>query len=192
MDCDKGMLFVISSPSGGGKTTIIQSLKEMDLNLAYSISATTRSIRKGEEEGKDYYFIGKNDFEKHLASDNFIESAVVHGNHYGTFRSQIEDFIKAGKSVILDVDVQGAIEIKKKYPEAVLVFLLPPSIQVLEARLRNRGTDSEAVVQRRLDMARTELEMADHYDFQIINNDLESTKDQVVAIIKTCQKAFNQ
>ena len=114
MTCKKGMLFVISSPSGGGKTTIIQCLKQMDLNLAYSISATTRSMRKGEENGKDYYFISKEEFQQHLVSDHFIESAVVHGNHYGTFRKQVEDFLDAGKSVILDVDVQGAIEIKKK------------------------------------------------------------------------------
>lgn len=191
MNRNAGMLFVISSPSGGGKTTVIQSLKKMNLDLAYSISATTRPIRQGEENGKDYYFISHDVFQDHLDREEFIEFAEVHGNYYGTFRRQIDSYLNDGKSVVLDVDVQGAVAIKKLYPKAVLIFLLPPSIKVLEERLRKRGTENEDVVQRRLETAKAELEMADEYDFQIINKDLNATMKKIVAIIDTCQKENN-
>lgn len=185
----QGYLFVISSPSGGGKTTAIKALKAKGYDLEYSISATTRAKREGEIEGKDYFFITEKQFQKHIEQHDFIEYANVYGLNYGTFKSQVDDCLARGKRMVLDIDVQGALKLKKIYPKAVLIFLLPPNIETLESRLRNRRTDKEDVIQQRLKIAKEEIELADQYDFQIINLNIENTVKQISSIIDACSKS---
>ncbi len=186
----QGYIFVISSPSGGGKTTAIKALKEKGYHLEYSVSATTRPKRPGEVEGKDYYFISENQFQKHIEQHDFVEYARVYGFHYGTFKSQIDDCLANGQKIVLDIDVQGALKLKKQYPQSVLIFILPPNLEILESRLRNRGTDKEEVIQQRLKIAKEEIDKADYYDFQIINVNIENTVQQIISIIDACTKEF--
>ena len=142
MEKNKGKLFVVSSPSGGGKSTICKQLLLKIPELEYSISTTTRQPRDNEKNGKDYYFISKDEFMKMIENDKFIEWAKVHGNYYGTSREVVDNYIDNGKNCILDIDIQGGKQIKEKYKKAVLIFIVPPSIQVLEDRLKKRATDS--------------------------------------------------
>ncbi len=183
MDSDK-KLFVLSSPSAGGKTTIIKELGNKGLDLSYSISATTRPPRKGEKDGIDYFFLNDEAFQKKIQEKAFIEWANVHGNFYGTLREQVNSYIKENKKVIFDLDVQGGVNLKKAYPKAVLIFLLPPSMDVLKKRLVDRGTETEASIRKRFKDAMKEIEMAEVYDFQIINDRLEDTLKELVAIIQ--------
>ncbi len=180
----KGKLFVLSAPSGGGKSTIVRRLlKEME-NMEYSISVTTRPKRKGEINGKDYYFVSEREFKKMIENNEFLEYAVVHNHYYGTKKSIIEEKLKAGKSILLDIDVQGAINIKKLMPDAVLIFIDIPSLKELEKRLRNRGTDSEEVIKLRLENAKKELEYKNKYDYVVMNDNLEKCINEIKAIIK--------
>lgn len=185
---EQGYIFVISSPSGGGKTTVIRALKEKGYDLEYSISATTRPKRDGEVDGKDYFFVTEKQFQKHVEQHDFIEYANVYGLNYGTYKSQVDDCLSNGKIIVLDIDVQGALKLKRLYPQAVLVFLLPPSLDVLETRLRNRATDKKDVIEQRLKIAKDELELADQYDFQIINLNIQNTVRQITSIIEACTK----
>jgi len=180
----KGTLFVISSPSGGGKSTIISRLLKNDKNLKYSVSATTRKPRKGEVNGIDYYFLSENEFKEKIKKGEFLEWAEVHNNYYGTLRSQIENTLNRGHNVILDIDVQGGSSVKKIMPEAVLIFLMPPSLEELEKRLRNRGTDSEEDIKKRLENARHEIDQSSKYDFKVVNNEISETVTMVEKIIK--------
>ena len=175
-------LFVISAPSGGGKTTVIESIQS-NPRLTYAISATTRAPRKGETEGKEYYFISKEAFLKKIKENAFIEWAEVHGHYYGTLWSEIQRAEHEKKSLILDLDVQGGIHLKQQKNEAILIFLMPPSMKELESRLRNRKTDSESIIETRLKNAKTEIEAAVYYDYQIINQRLEETIEAVQTII---------
>ncbi len=180
----RGTLFVISSPSGGGKSTIISHLLDQEDNLYYSVSATTRKPRKGEKDGDDYHFITREEFEAKIKNNEFIEWAEVHNNLYGTLKSEIDKALEKGRNVILDIDVQGGESIKKIIPDSVLIFLMPPSIEVLENRLKKRGTESELSLKQRLKAAKHEIKYADKYDFQVINNKLEDTVNEVKTIIK--------
>jgi len=185
------ILFVLSSPSGGGKTTIRRAvLKELP-QLAYSVSYTSRSPRPGEVEGVDYFFISREEFEEKIKREEFIEWAEVHGNLYGTSRKFIDDQLSSGKDVLLDIDVQGANEIKKKKGNSVcLIFLLPPSLEVLRSRLIKRG-ESEEEIKRRLSRARFEMEMLEQYNYKVVNYDLSQAVRDVSSII-TSQIANSQ
>ncbi|MCX6355484.1 MAG: guanylate kinase [Candidatus Aureabacteria bacterium] len=179
----KGILFVLTAPSGAGKTTLLdKGLKSVPL-LEYSVSVTTRSPRKGEENGKAYWFTTRAEFEALLSKGEFLEHAVVYDNYYGTRRSVIEESLSRGKDMILDIDARGAVQVmEKKYP-AVFVYIMPPSMKELERRLRGRATDSEEIIQKRLSLAREEMTYADRYDYVVVNDDLQTAFEEIRAII---------
>jgi guanylate kinase len=178
-------LIIVSGPSGSGKSTVISRLlAEGDLPLRLSVSATTRSPRPDEKDGVHYYFWTRERFEEALREDAFLEWAQVHGSYYGTLRSEVDPHRRMGKLVILDIDVQGAAQVRRRYRDVVTIFLRSPSMDVDERRLRDRGTEDEAAIQERLATARRELESADEYDYQIVNDDLEQTVEQFRAILK--------
>lgn len=174
---------ILSSPSGGGKTTIARMLLERRPDVGYSVSCTTRSPRPGEENGKDYFFLPKEEFEAKRALDKFAESAVVHGNLYGTLRSEVKRVLASGKHVIMDIDVQGARQFARAFPESVLVFLLPPSADVLIGRLRARQTEDDGKLLVRLRSAREELREVGSYQYVVVNDDLERAYTQVSSIV---------
>jgi guanylate kinase len=176
-------LFVVSSPSGGGKTTLVRRALQRTPELAYSVSSTTRPPRSGEVDGVDYYFLDREGFEAKRARGDFIEHAEVHGHLYGTDRRIVESLLAAGKDVLLDVDVKGAAQIRAARPDAVLIFVMPPSIAVLEARLRRRCTDCEEEIARRLRNARGEVRRMAEYDYLVINDELERATENLLAII---------
>ncbi len=178
----KGKLIVVSGPSGSGKSTATKLVRDR-LQIPLSISATTREPRLGEIDGKDYYFLRKDDFEKRIANDEFYEYALVHGNYYGTLKEEVESRINSGQNVILEIDVQGGIIVKEKNSEAVLVFFKAPNMEILSKRLENRGTDSEEVIKVRLDNAKNELEYESKYDYTIVNDDLEKACKELIDII---------
>jgi guanylate kinase len=178
-------LIIVSGPSGSGKSTVIaRVLADSDLSLRLSVSATTRAPRPGERDGVQYYFWSRERFEKELAEDAFLEWAQVHGSYYGTLWREVEPYRRQGKLVILDIDVQGAAQVRQRCAEVVTVFLRSPSLEIDERRLRERGTEDEAAIQRRLAAARRELESAGEYDYQIVNDDLERTVEQFRVILK--------
>jgi guanylate kinase len=178
-------LVIVSGPSGSGKSTVIQRLlADPSLPLHLSVSATTRSPRTGEQDGREYHFWTRDRFEKACSEGQFLEWAEVHGNYYGTLRSEVDSYRQQGRIVVLDVDVQGAKQIRAKSPDAVTVFLLAPSLEVLEQRLRDRGTEVEASIQRRLATARSELAHAGEYQYQVINDRLENAVAQLGAIVR--------
>ncbi len=174
---------VLSSPSGGGKTTIARMLLERRPDVGYSVSCTTRSPRAGEVQGSDYFFINVDEFRARRGRGEFAESAEVHGNLYGTLRREVDRVLEAGKHVVMDIDVQGARQFFGTYRESVLVFLLPPSADVLIDRLTSRNTDRRDDVRRRLAEARAELAAAGDYHYVVVNDALESAFQQVSAII---------
>lgn len=169
-------LIVISAPSGAGKTTLCSRLLADISKLKLSISTTTRALRGQEQHGREYFFVDKATFEREIQEGHFAEWALVHGYYYGTSRKTLEEFMSRGFSVLLDIDVQGADSLKKSYRDRCsTVFIAPPSIEVLEARLRSRGTDSEESIQRRMKNSRDEMARASDFDHQLINDDLEGT-----------------
>ena len=174
---------ILSSPSGGGKTTIARMLLERRQDVGYSVSCTTRAARPGEQEGKDYFFLSKDEFESKRALDEFAESAVVHGNLYGTLRSEVQRVLASGKHVIMDIDVQGARQFARAFPESVLVFLLPPSTDVLIDRLRARQTEDHRKLLVRLRSAREELREVGRYQYVVVNDNLERAYTQVASIV---------
>lgn len=174
---------VLSSPSGGGKTTIARMLLERRDDVGYSVSCTTRRPRPGEVEGRDYSFVGTEEFLERRSRGEFAESAEVHGNLYGTLRREVDRVLGGGKHVVMDIDVQGARQFVAAYPESVLLFLLPPSAEVLIDRLTSRNTDARDNVRRRLAEARAELGAAGDYHYVVVNDALESTYRQVAAVI---------
>lgn len=180
-----GMLVVLSAPSGGGKSTILRTLLKEDPSLSYSISATTRKPRENEINGKDYYFFTHDEFKKLIEEDAFYEWAIVHGNYYGTLRREVDAKLGEGRDVILDIDVQGSLALKADRPDAILIFVLPPSIATLERRLRSRGLDNEEAMQIRLANARTELRRSPEYDFVIVNRKLDETIQRIRTIIES-------
>lgn len=180
---NKGKLFVISGPSGSGKSTVIgRLLKELD-KAYFSISATTREPREGERDGVDYHFMKKEEFEKLVEADQLLEYAQFVGNYYGTPAAPVDEKLNAGYDVILDIETQGAEQILSKRPDAVSVFIFPPSFAVLEQRLRMRGTDSEDKIIGRLAQARVECKKAEMYNYIIINDRIETACNEVMAII---------
>ena len=168
----RGILFILSAPSGAGKTTISRKAVAEIPGLEMSVSATTRAPRSGERLGVDYHFLSREEFERRRDAGEFAESARVHDHFYGTPKAPIETALANGRDMLLDIDVQGARQMRERYPEAVAVFVLPPSEQELERRLRSRGTDPEEVIRRRLERAKAEMKEAPAYDHRIVNQDV--------------------
>jgi guanylate kinase len=177
-------VFIISAPSGSGKSTLVQRLLKTVPNLAFSISYTTRPPRPSETPGEDYIFISRKEFEERLGRGEFLEHAEVFGNYYGTNREAFEAATREGKDLVLDIDIQGARQLRTAIPQAITIFVLPPSKQVMEQRLRSRSQDSEEVIQRRLQGAAVEVKNYTHYDFVIINRDIEEASAQLVNIVE--------
>ena len=178
----KGKLIVVSGPSGSGKSTATKLVRDM-LQIPLSTSATTRSPRAGEIDGKDYFFLEKEDFEKRIANEEFYEYALVHGNYYGTLREEVESRINSGQNVILEIDVQGGIIVKEKNSEAILVFFKAPNMEVLAKRLEDRKTDTKEVIELRLANAKKELEYEKEYDYTVVNDNLEKACQELINII---------
>jgi guanylate kinase len=180
---ERGMLVVVSSPSGGGKGTLIQRVLNTVPNLSYSVSYTTRAPRPGETNGREYFFVSTLQFEGMVERGEFLESANVHGHHYGTSREQVQRERAAGCDIILEIDVQGAASIRELMDDAVTVFILPPSFEVLRQRLIARGTDSAADLKRRLRGAPAEVQQYKDFQYVILNDDVECAANQLAAII---------
>ena len=178
-----GRLIVLTGPSGVGKGTLLQALRQRHPELYLSISATTRQPRPGEVDAQHYYFVNRQQFEHMVQTDQLLEWAEYAGNYYGTPRAPVEQQIQLGQSVILEIEVIGARKIHKTFPSALRIFILPPSLAELEERLRSRGQDSEEAIAKRLSRAKAELDAADEFDLQIVNDDLETALLQIEAAI---------
>ena len=182
----KGLLLIMSGPSGVGKGTIREMLMEdKSLNLFYSVSMTTRNMRPGEVNGREYYFVTRDEFMKNVEKDNLLEWAEYVGNCYGTPRDKVEDMRNDGKNVLLEIDVKGAANVFKKVPDVISIFIAPPSVEELGNRLRGRGTESEEVIANRVSQAVKELEYKDLYKFVVINDKLEDAVEEIRQIIRT-------
>lgn len=179
----KGILFVMTAPSGAGKTTLLDLLRREVPLLDYSVSVTTRPPRRGEVDGAAYHFTTRAEFEAMLAAGEFLEHAVVYDNYYGTRRSVIEKALSEGKDIILDIDVRGALQVMEKSYPGVFVYIMPPSMRELERRLRGRATDAEEVIRKRLSLAREEMGYAARYDYVVVNDRLETARDELKSII---------
>ena len=179
-----GVLIVLSGPAGVGKGTICNNIVESDENIFLSVSATTRAPRGAEQDGVQYFFKSKEEFENMIANDELLEYASFCDNYYGTPKKAVMDRINDGSDVILEIEVQGAFQVKEKFPEAVLVFVLPPSFEELKNRLVGRGTETPEVVEKRLTRAHDELKLAADYDYIIVNNTIEDSTAQLATIIK--------
>ncbi len=177
-----GNLYVVAAPSGTGKSSLVKALLEVDSRMELSVSHTTRAPRGQEMHGREYYFVSDEEFDRMIAADAFVEWAQVHGNRYGTSRKAIEDKIAAGADIVLEIDYQGAIQIKRQFPNAVLIFILPPSWEELRARLQRRAEDSDEVIELRLRNAAEEVAHVDHFDFVIINELFERALFDLKAI----------
>ena len=180
----RGNLIILSGPSGVGKGTVRKVLMGLpDADLYYSISLTTRSKRPGEEVGRDYYYVSREEFEKNIENDNLLEYAEFVGNYYGTPCDKVEEMRQQGKDVLLEIEVNGTQKVIARCPDAITIFLVPPSFEALEARIRGRSTESEEIIQRRLQKARTELDCACQYNHVVVNDDVERAAREILDII---------
>lgn len=180
----KGLLLVISGPSGVGKGTICNILVNENKDIKLSISATTRNMRQGEVDGVNYFFKSVKDFENLIENGKMLEYANVHGNYYGTPKDFVVNSIKNGEIVILEIDVQGAMQVRENYPDAKLIFILPPSFEELRNRIVNRSTDDEETINLRMENAKKEMEYVEKYDYSVVNDNLESAVLKVKEIIE--------
>ena len=180
----RGQLIVVSAPSGSGKTTIVKAILAKYPTMLFSVSATTRPKRENEVDGKDHFFLSRAEFERRIKQDELLEWEEIYGNLYGTLKSEIEKALTSGKAMLFDIDVKGGLSIKRKYPgDSFLIFIRPPSIEVLESRLRNRKTEDEETFKRRMARVTMELGMASEFDRQVINDDLQTAIDEVNGLI---------
>ncbi|MBC7088257.1 MAG: guanylate kinase [Tissierellales bacterium] len=179
----KGFLLVLSGPSGSGKGTVSKALMEKRKDIIFSVSVTTRKPRIGEENGKNYYFVSENEFDTMVKADEFLEYALVHNNYYGTPRDFVYEQIDKGEIVLLEIDVQGALQIKKNCKDAVFIFLLPPTMDELKNRIIKRGTESESDINTRFENAFKELDFVGEYDFFVVNDKIEKAVEDIEAII---------
>ncbi|GAA0612717.1 guanylate kinase [Virgibacillus siamensis] len=182
---EKGILFILSGPSGVGKGTVRRELFEQENDLKYSISMTTREKRPGEKDGVDYFYKTREEFEKLIEENQLLEYAQFVNNYYGTPRKYVEETLAAGHDVFLEIEVQGAMQVKENFPEGVFIFLFPPSLEELKNRIVNRGTESQEKVLGRLKEARNEIEMMDAYDYVVVNDHVEHAVTKVTAIIQS-------
>ncbi len=180
----KGIIIVVSGFSGAGKGTLMKKLTEMYDTYALSVSMTTRAPRPGEQEGKDYFYVSREEFERRIEQEGFVEHAEYCGNYYGTPRDYVESQLEAGRDVILEIEIQGALEIKKKFPTSLLLFVMPPSVAELKRRLIGRGTETEDVIDRRLCRAAEEAQGIDQYEYIIINDDLDTCVKEMHSLIQ--------
>ncbi len=178
-----GKLVVLSGPSGCGKNTVYEGIKERNPDIVQTVSVTTRAPRENEIDGVDYYYVTKEEFQKKIDSDEFVEYVNYGENFYGTLKSEITGLMNAGKTVIMVIEVNGAANIKKAFPDAVSIFLLPPSMEVLAKRLNSRGQNTEEEIRMRLSIANDEIKLKDNYDFVVLNDELEICIEKVNAII---------
>ena len=180
----KGLLIIISGPAGSGKGTIVSRLREL-APFDFSVSATTRSPRLGEQHGVHYYFVDKADFENKIREGEMLEYAQYVGNYYGTPKKPVEDALNEGKNIILDIEVKGALQIKEKMPEAIMIYVLPPDYETLLARIRGRGTETEEVIQKRMNEAKNEIKTFPRYDYVVINRDggIERAAQDILSIL---------
>lgn len=179
-----GSLFVLSAPSGTGKTSLVKALLQKDINLSLSVSYTSRSARNEEVHGRDYYFVERKVFEQMLDQGEFLESAEVYGNLYGTSQKWINNAINAGQDVLLEIDTQGAQQVRKIFPKAVSIFILPPSLETLETRLKNRNQDCQEAIVRRMAAARQEISHVSEYDYVIINKSVDKALRDLICVIQ--------
>lgn len=182
MNNNEGVLLVLSGPSGAGKGTICKGLQK-DIPIEYSVSATTRPPRVGEVHGKDYFFLDKENFENKIRENGFLEWAKVYDNYYGTPMDYVQSVLAQGKDCILEIDPQGAKQVKKKKPDAVYVFIIPPSMQELERRLTQRGTEKIYEIEKRISSAREEISAMEYYDYVVVNDEVSKAVEKVKAII---------
>ena len=178
-----GHLYIVAAPSGAGKTTLVRLLLEKDPDINVSISSTTRLPRTGESDGREYHFVGVQNFLDMVSQGEFLEWAEVHGNYYGTSKRWIEKEMEAGRDVLLEIDRQGAQQVRKVFPKAIGIFILPPSLEELKSRLSGRGTDSAETIARRIAAARDEMRHVDEFDYVIINDDLQQALDNLKSIV---------
>jgi guanylate kinase len=180
---ESGLLIVISGPSGSGKGTICKKLIEEMQNIKVSVSATTRIPRAGEVDGRNYFFLDEDNFLNKIKKDEFIEYACVYGNYYGTLKNEVLKELENGKDIILEIDIQGALNVKKDYPDGVFIFILPPSIEELKNRIEARGTDSKEVILKRMECVYEELNYAFQYDYVVLNDEVEIAVNKIKNII---------
>lgn len=189
---NEGLLIVFSGPSGAGKDTVLKLVSENNSNVQLSVSATTRLPRTGEQDGIDYFFLSKEKFTSMIEKDEMLEHAEYCGNFYGTPHTPIQNWINIGKDVILEIEVQGASQIKKKCPNCVSIFILPPSIHVLEQRLRARNTEDEETIRKRMNVARQEIKEAKGYDYVVVNDTIENAAEAIKTIIAAEKYKFSR
>lgn len=183
----KGNVFIVCAPSGAGKTSLVRALLERVAGVSLSVSHTTRGIRPGEQEGRDYHFVSRQAFEKMLEDGKFLESAEVHGNMYGTSQEWIESQRAGGRDIVLEIDWQGARQVRRLIPDAIGIFILPPSLEVLRQRLTDRRQDRAEVIEARLRAARGEIAHVEEFDYVIINSDFKEAAEDLVGIVRSAR-----
>ncbi len=189
---DKGLLIVYAGASGVGKGTIMKELLKSNDNLKLSVSATTRAPRPGETNGVEYHFVAKDEFEELIKSDGLLEYASYCDNYYGTPKKAVFDMLDKGIDVFLEIEIKGFLQIKEKYPDCVTIFLLPPSMEELEKRLKGRGTEPLDVIEKRLNTAKEELTYSEQFDYKVINDDVDRAKEEILSIISNIKKERNK
>jgi len=190
LERERGILIVLSGPSGVGKGTVCAELRKCSPDIVYSVSATTRLPRQGEVDGVNYFFKTREQFQQMIEADEVLEWAEYVGNYYGTPRRFVEETLRAGQDVILEIEVQGALQVKQKFPEGVFIFLLPPSLDELENRIVTRGTETDEVIRSRMSVAVDEIRLMEHYDYAIVNDRVETACSKIQAILSAehCKK----
>ena len=179
-----GKLIVVSAPSGAGKTTIVKAILEKYPSMLFSVSAATRTRRETEVDGKDYFFLSRQEFERRIGAGELVEWEEIYGTLYGTLKSEVNKALSSGKAMLFDIDVKGGLSIKRAYPnDSVLIFIKPPSIEILEARLRGRKTEDDTTFRRRMDRVAMELGMASQFDYQVVNDDLQTAIAEVDKLV---------